>query len=62
MYQGNSGGLVVEVDEKFPNKYFKGIGIITNFVPFRNEGGQEILNSGYAVAVPIDQVSEIIKE
>lgn len=62
VYQGNSGGLVIEVDEKFSNKYFKGIGIITNFVPFRNQGSQEVLNSGYAVAVPIDQVSEIINK
>ncbi len=62
IYQGNSGGLVVEVDEKWPKKYFKGIGLITNFVPFKNEGGQEIFNSGYSVAVPIDQVSEILKE
>ena len=62
IYQGTSGGLVVEVDEKFPKKYFKGIGLITNFVPFRNEGSQEAQNSGYSVAVPIDLVSELLRD
>lgn len=62
IYQGTSGGLVVEVDEKFAVKYFKGIGLITNFVPFRNDGSQETQNSGYSVAVPIDQVSELLKD
>jgi len=62
IYKGTSGGLVVEVDEKFAVKYFKGIGLITNYVPFRNEGSQETQNSGYSVAVPIDQVSELLKD
>ena len=62
IYQGNSGGLVVEVDEKFPTKYFKGIGLITNFIPFRSESSQESQNSGYSVAVPIDQVWGMLKD
>lgn len=61
-YQGTSGGIVIEVDEKFPNKYFNGIGLITNFIPFTNEGSHETQNSGYSVAVPIDQVLELLKD
>lgn len=61
-YQGNSGGLVIEVDEKFGQKFFKGIGLITNFVPFTNEGNQNSQNTGYSIAVPMDTVVELLKD
>ncbi|MGA3083773.1 MAG: hypothetical protein ABSE95_03140 [Thermodesulfobacteriota bacterium] len=62
IYQGNSGGLVIEVDEKFGQKYFKGIGLITNFVPFNSEGSQNAQNSGYSIAVPMDPIVELLKD
>jgi hypothetical protein len=61
-YQGNSGGLVIEVDEKFGQKFFKGIGLITNFVPFTREGNKNYQNTGYSIAVPMDPVVELLKD
>lgn len=62
IYQGFSGGLVLEVKPKLGAVDVNGIGLITNFVPFRNEGSKEIQNSGYSVAVPFDKILELLND
>jgi hypothetical protein len=61
-YQGNSGGLVIEVDGgSSGHKEFKGIGLITDFVPFIKEKSKDPANSGYSIAVPMDAIIELLK-
>ena len=69
VYQGNSGGIVLEAyaDTPFERK-FGAIGIATSFVPFVEElqsrhygtTNVSIENSGYAVVTPIDRVLELV--
>jgi V8-like Glu-specific endopeptidase len=70
IYQGNSGGPVVQVEQQDLTKYiFTVIGVVSQFVPFaelwENKTNRytniNISNSGYAVVVPIDKVLELIK-
>ena len=64
VYEGNSGGLVIEVEEHYSDGNYsrkgKAIGILTEHIPFihSNHAGQE--NSGYCVAVPMDRLLELI--
>lgn len=69
-YGGNSGGPVLEVEEQGLQKQFRVIGVVSEFVPvaetwlnethrYRNTN---ISNSGYAVAVPIDFVIELVSQ
>lgn len=64
-YQGNSGGLVIEIG---PDRKTEAIGIISGFIPFieiteslhfkyRNSS---IENSGYSIVVPIDTILSLI--
>jgi hypothetical protein len=59
-FYGNSGGLVIEVEETgmFTNKY-RGIGIVTSLIPFQK---QWLENSGYSTVVPMDNVEDLIKQ
>jgi len=58
VFQGNSGGLVIEVDKiSFSTTKYMGIGLITNFIPFHGKWYQ---NSGYSIVVPMDFVEELI--
>jgi len=68
-YPGNGGGPVWEVEHENLTKIkFRVIGVVTNFVPFidiwknlrHNYQNKTILNSGYAVAVPMDPVLELV--
>lgn len=58
VFQGNSGGLVIEAEKtSFTEIKYKAIGVITNLVPYRQKW---IQNSGYSVVVPMDFVEELI--
>jgi hypothetical protein len=68
-YQGNSGGpLIVYLKPSINMEVLKVAGVITKFVGFervlndnRGQGfSVEIVNSGYAIAVPIDFVLDIL--
>mgnify|MGYP005846942681 FL=1 len=69
VYYGNSGGLVLELDQSWTRKEYKVIGVISKFVPFaevwdnKTHGYQniEISNSGYSIATPIDFVIMLIE-
>lgn len=71
-YFGNSGGLVVEIDETFPGqKRFWGIGIVIQTIPFIEElwskqfniqTGLRYENSGYSLVVPMDRIEELLQE
>lgn len=61
-YYGNSGGPIVQIDEK---NNLKVIGIVSRYIPFitewRNKHERELIkeefhNSGYAICVPLDLV------
>ncbi|MGD0819238.1 MAG: hypothetical protein ABSA71_00665 [Desulfomonilia bacterium] len=57
-FQGNSGGLVIEVEQESIDKIkYKAIGLITNLVPY---AGAWIQNSGYSIVVPMDFVEELL--
>ena len=59
VYGGQSGGLVIEVSKVGINDKFLAIGIITQFVGFKL--GKNILeNTGYSVAVPLDELDDLI--
>jgi len=69
-YPGNSGGPVLEVDQvDLVNRRFQVIGVVSQFVPFAETWinithkyqNLTISNSGYAVAVSMDPVLELIK-
>ena len=68
-YPGNSGGPVLEVEElNFSNRRFNIIGVVSQFIPFAETWlnvthkyqNLTISNSGYAVAVSMDPVLELI--
>lgn len=69
VYYGNSGGLVVEI-EQMPNSQRKihSIGIVSEFVPFDEKlislqhktVNINVENSGYSVIVPIDTILSLI--
>ncbi len=69
VYQGNSGGLVVEVEA--PDEYtknFYGVGVAIEFVPFFETFrslqygtiNTSTENSGYSIVVPMDRVLELL--
>jgi hypothetical protein len=68
-YFGNSGGLVVEVIEEQGQRWIKGIGLISDQVPFIEElwskqfkvqTSVRFENSGYSIVEPIDRVQELV--
>ncbi len=67
-YPGDSGGPVVLVDRQIDRTTFVLIGIVTEFVPFRDVwmsqrfhyGNQTLANSGYSVMEPIDVIDSLI--
>lgn len=62
MYYGNSGGLVLEVEQVSGEIHFQAIGVVTNLIPFQLAGDESFQNSGYSVAVPMDFVFELLSE
>lgn len=57
-FYGNSGGLVLEREDKEDGKtYFLAIGLVSCLVPFE---GSWFENSGYSIAVSMDVVEELI--
>jgi len=68
VYQGNSGGLVVEVASNPFLVTVRGIGVVSQFCPFVEQMqslqfgtvNTSIENSGYAVIEPIDKVFDMI--
>lgn len=71
VYGGNSGGLVLEVNQisQFGHKFHL-IGVIVQFVPFidswQNTRFSDLVNinyqnSGYSVALPVDYIYELIE-
>lgn len=69
VYYGNSGGPVVEVEQvSLVNKKFLLIGVVSQFVPFKEEiinrtygiASVQISNSGYAIITPMDAVLELL--
>lgn len=71
VYQGNSGGLVLEIEPPLsPIKKIKAIGLVSSFVPFIevvkslhfNYLNQNIENSGYSIITPIDVIEELIEK
>jgi len=68
IYPGNSGGPVVEVEEKFPETKYNLIGISTQFVPYEETWLNQqhgytnvtISNSGYSIATPTDFIMELL--
>ena len=66
VYQGNSGGPVIEVEAKnLFEKYFYVVGVVGEFVPFVDQGQRSTFitlnNSGYSIAAPMDFVAELVK-
>lgn len=70
VYYGNSGGLVIQVDEiEVGHRKFLPIGIVSQFVPFietwqnmqHNYVNSNIENSGYSIVTPIDTILDLIK-
>lgn len=65
-YQGNSGGMVFEIELKSNKLYL--IGLVSQFVPFEERWKNEaygyfntnVYNSGYSVVVPVDAIIELI--
>lgn len=69
VYGGNSGGLVLEINQSGAQTDIHLIGVVVQFVPFveqwRNTRFPELLNtsfqnSGYSVALPVDSIYELI--
>lgn len=69
VYYGNSGGLVVEVEETGDGgKEFYCIGVVSEFVPFDEKlfslqhktVNINVENSGYSVVVPIDTIISLL--
>lgn len=69
VYYGNSGGPVVEVEYDGTLFHHKIIGVVVQFIPFKEEWMNtksnviqhtEFTNSGYSVAVAMDKVFELI--
>lgn len=60
VYYGNSGGLVVEVVREPLKETSYAVGIITNLIPFMRDDSKGYDNSGYSVAVPIDDILNLL--
>ena len=75
VYPGNSGGIVMEIEQDGVMNKFRAIEVVSEFVPFRQPivpvgsglgGGQAapthigMLNSGYSIASPMDSVLELV--
>lgn len=68
VYQGNSGGLVIQVEEANGVRNFYPIGIVSAFVPFIEVfqslhfgyKNQSFENSGYSIVTPIDVILDLI--
>jgi len=70
MYQGNSGGLVVEIDSgNLFNRQIYGLGVVSQFVPFVEKFqslsfpdliNTTLENSGYSIVTPMDRVLELL--
>ncbi len=65
VYQGNSGGLVMQIETKNVfEKHFFVIGVVGEFVPFIDQGQRSTFvalnNSGYSIAIPMDFVLELV--
>jgi hypothetical protein len=69
-YGGNTGGPVIEVNGDGFNSNIKLIGLIGQYIPYAEKwldrqggsSGSGLSNSGYAVAVPVDTILEILWE
>jgi hypothetical protein len=70
VYQGNSGGPVLEADVTgLGATAYHVIGVISQFIPVAETwvnqtlkyANAQVYNSGYAVAVPMDMVLELVK-
>ena len=71
VYFGNSGGIVIEVEvDDLGKRKFKVIGVVSQYVPFIEKLfslqlkyiNKNYENSGYAIAVPIDDIFELTEE
>ncbi len=70
VYGGNSGGPVLEVEEDGLGKKFRVIGVVTEFVPVaevwlnttHRYTNTNLSNSGYAIAVPMDAVLDLVSK
>ncbi|XSC43201.1 S1 family peptidase [Bradyrhizobium sp. RDT10] len=67
VYPGNSGGLVLEVENAGFQRNYRVIGLVSEYVPFDNSrfgiaANPTVLNSGYSVVIPIDFVLELIEK
>lgn len=69
-YGGNSGGPVLEVEEEGFQRKYRVIGVVSQFVPVAETWfnmthrytNTNISNSGYAIAIPMDFVLELISQ
>ncbi|MCK5413269.1 MAG: trypsin-like peptidase domain-containing protein [Candidatus Pacebacteria bacterium] len=70
VYFGNSGGLAIEVEHTGKIINYKAIGIVTQFVPFKDElfskkYGRVVSvnteNSGYSIIVPMDTILDLLQ-
>jgi hypothetical protein len=69
-YFGNSGALVLEIDESESKKVtFRGIGVVSQLIPFVEElwskqfklkAALRYENSGYSLVEPMDRVEELL--
>jgi hypothetical protein len=68
IFQGNSGGPVIQAErEAFATKFYV-VGVVSQFVPVTETwinstlsySNTQVYNSGYSVAVPMDAVLEIL--
>lgn len=69
VYFGNSGALVIEIDETDPlRKKFRGMGVVVKMVPFveelwskqyQTQTSVRYENSGYALVEPLDRIEEL---
>ena len=61
VFFGNSGGLVLEVEDiGITERRFKAIGIISRLVPFIKKDWMD--NSGYSIAEPMDGLIELLSK
>ncbi len=69
VYQGNSGGLAMQMDEANGRRNFQIIGLVTEFIPFfekmyslhHHYQNLNLENSGYSVVVPSDHMLDVIR-
>jgi hypothetical protein len=71
VYGGNSGGMVLEVNNTGLTTNFHLIGIVVEFVPFVDQWenlkfkgliNSNFQNSGYSVVLPIDYIYDLVSE